>query len=80
MTTKAESYATHVVKIWADNDEGMYTHLQQFTHDEDLLVEEIKKYIEDLKDNSGINGLLVDLINASIDEVDFREVARHFID
>jgi hypothetical protein len=78
--TTATSWATQTVKIWADNDKVMYTHLQQFVHDENLLAEQIKAYIEHLKEYSDIDGLLADLLNTAIHEVDYREVAKHFID
>lgn len=78
MSTKSKSYASHIVHVWINNDESLYHYFQQFTDDESKLAEEIENYIQDLKDN--VEGLTADLIGVAMDDIDYRDVARKFID
>jgi hypothetical protein len=78
MTTKANSYATHIVEIWLNNDEQAYRYFKQFGRDERELALHIQGYIQSLKDHE--KGLVADLIGVAMADIDYKEVARRFID
>jgi hypothetical protein len=78
MTTETSNYATDLVYIWINNSKPMYVYFQEFTHDENLLAEEIKNCLQELKDNT--EGIISDLMNVAMSEVDYKEVARRFIE
>ena len=78
MTTKTSSYATDIVYIWINNSKPMYQYFQQFVDDEEKLAKEIKNCLQELKDNT--EGIISDLMTVAMSEVDYKEVARRFIE
>ena len=81
-----KNYETWLVKLHITNDQGWDELIREMVEDGNFdypheLGDYIKEQIEEMVDMEEINNpLLNDLINAAISEVDFREIAEHYID
>jgi hypothetical protein len=81
------NYETWCVNLWMDNEEGSYDYWREVAEDvwdaEDpdrsqrLLADRIRQQIEEGQPLT--KGLYADLIEAALSEVDWDEIASHFI-
>ena len=77
-----KSYETWLVALWLGNEEGTYNLMQEFADEETetcRLGDRIKDFIEEYNPCEE-SGLYTDLLNAAISEVDFYEIAEHYMD
>ena len=80
-----KNYESWAVALWLDNDEGsqgtVYEMAQSAIADgeEQRLADEIKNYIEDQNPLEGQNSMFSDLLNSALENVDWRELAQHYI-
>jgi hypothetical protein len=86
------NYETWLVKLWIDNDEGSYAFWQteaQITWDNLDTKEDgefCTEFADALKDHFEENspaaesGVYADLINAALSEVDWYEIAEHYLE
>jgi hypothetical protein len=82
------NYTTWLVALWLDNDQGTYSYMTELAEtaleDGDKpwqLGETIKEFVQDLcyPDENSCTGLVADLLNASLSNVDWTEVAEHYL-
>lgn len=90
------NYETWLVNLWIDNDQGSQEHYQELARetlqrciddDEDkddavsAFADLLKEEHEEAQDQCvGVSGVFADLLNAAMGSVDWREIARHYID
>jgi len=90
------NYETWCLNLWFTNEEGSCRYWQELAEsacmdnvddgkvDRDAAAYHLARLIEencnDAVENTGIEGYLADLLNSAVSEVDYDEVARHFID
>lgn len=85
------NYETWLAALWIDNDQGSYQHRlslvqevqDNYPDDEDKQAYQlsllIKDWIEELNPFNDQANLFVDLINAALSEVNWREIAVNFL-
>jgi hypothetical protein len=88
------NYETWLVNLWLDNDQGTQEAIREmaqdcrdnppsgFSHDPNAAVpfalrERIKDYVEELVGEH--EGLVADLIGAALAEVNYSEIAEHYL-
>ena len=72
-----KNYETWAVKLWMDNDEGLYNMQREWAKeckDEYELADRIKEFVEESKPE--VEGLYSDLLQSAIDDVDYDEIAK----
>ena len=80
------NYETWNVKLWLDNDEGIYNEVLSWakevkgTKDPEVkLADRIKDYIEENAPELG-SSCYADLLNASLGEVNYYEIAESILE
>jgi len=76
------NYETWCVNLWLTNEEGDYKHWRARARrlDKADLAAELKEEVSAGCDEIELPGMMRDLLNASLSEVDWYEVAAAFID
>jgi hypothetical protein len=90
------NYETWLANLWMTNDgsDWMFDRAREIIQDlidrddtSDLRNDAINSFADELKDQTEdgaseykLDGLLSDLLNAAIGEIDFREIAEHIVD
>jgi hypothetical protein len=78
-----ENYETHVTRLWFDNDPDLYEALQVNLESEPTayaLAQTLKVAVELAAENAGLtNGLVTDLFNGALSDVDFQALAEDYI-
>ncbi len=89
-------YETWLVALWYGNDEGSQNYVEELARDaykdavadkyftrEQVATAQLADVLKnDIEENSpaGVTGMYADLMNAAISEIDFHEIAEHFIE
>lgn len=76
------NYETWNVALWIDNDRGLADEVTSMARRQTKTYElgqEIKGFIEELCPDLGAS-MFADLLNASLREVNWYEIAEHYID
>lgn len=85
------NYETWLVKLWQDNDEGSQSYWRDHAEERvkvdgrtdgitslaDIMKEEYENRASDMVGNAGV---FADLITAALSEVDWFEIAQHWIE
>lgn len=83
------NYETWVVNLWLNNEQGSQDYwlnvaewVLHHSKDEDAARYELASIIENQHEESlpELTGFAADLLNASMSEVNWHEIAEHFID
>lgn len=90
------NYETWCFNLWMDNEEGGCRYWKENTEqacrdnvdgnkvDRDAASYELaamsKEYAEQAIESADVHGFLADLLGAAVSEINFEEVARHWID
>jgi hypothetical protein len=80
------NYETWLVNLWLSNDQDTYDMVRDMISDpysdraEIDLADTLKEYIEDSNPLADEANLFSDLINAAINEVNFEDIAEHWIE
>jgi hypothetical protein len=89
------NYETWNVALWLDNDTSEYAqHIAQeiydrteandtFTREEQAaidLAQAIKDSVQEINPIAGQASMFADLLNAALDEVDWHEIAEHYLE
>jgi hypothetical protein len=85
---------TRLVSLWLENDEGLYSEVksliadaapddpddeEQIDHAVERLEKSLRAMVEVLCDQENTSGLVGDLLNRSLNEVDWNELAEDYI-
>jgi hypothetical protein len=70
------NYETWVVKLWLDNDQGLYEMVREWSIDITDTHELGDRIEEELKGFTPATGVYADLLNASMSKVDWYEIAE----
>jgi hypothetical protein len=72
------SYETWLINLWIDNDEGLQDYANelrgQYAEDYEL-SQALKEWFDEMQPE--VTGVWADLINASLSEVNWFEIAQH---
>jgi hypothetical protein len=75
------NYETWNVALWFDNDEGLAGHVEGLIEDEHedayALGQSLKGFVEEIVPE--VTGMFADLLGAAISEVNWQEIAEHYI-
>lgn len=74
------NYETWAVKLWMDNDQGLYNMFREWTAESETyeLSERIKDFFEEENPlNEMPSGVYHDLLNAALSEVNWYEIAEN---
>ncbi len=76
------NWATWNCNLWLTNDYNDYKHYSDLARYNDAyeLSKIIESDIDSLIENTSIDGFLLDMLNGSISEINFYEIAEHFTD
>lgn len=82
------NYATYIVAVWVDNDQRMYSYFEnlvQCAHRDNYdAVETMESHLKDIVKfefhEVDYKAFARDLVNALLEEVNFREVAESFVE
>lgn len=77
------NYETWNVALWLDNEQGSYDDMRQAARDagkgnEYKLSQTIKDYVLEFQPDLGAS-MFADLLNAALSEVDWYEIAEHYL-
>lgn len=76
--------ATWAVNLWLDNDQGIYSLMVENAENADDaidLADQIDDLVTEMIDAENIqNGMVSDLLNGALADVDFREIAQVWFD
>ncbi len=86
------NYETWLINLWMSNDEGSDSYYREIAEEiikgadeQDEATDELAQRIQDEHEEraegaTGANGWISDLVNAALSEVDWREIAQHYVD
>ena len=81
------NYETWLVALWIDNDqcysEDVQTLARQYAGDSNRYASALKEYVEDMPDVSKAietGGMVADLVNSTLSDVDWYELATMYMD
>lgn len=90
-----KNYETWNVNLWLESDEGTYEYTRELTrdvlaeHEDDedyvtvgALAERLREYVDELPEVESVTGqatLASDLLQAALSEVDWYEIAEHYV-
>jgi len=78
------NYETWAVKLWLDNDEGLYNMQREMAEavnrDKYELARAVKDFIEENNPLADTADLYTDLLNAAIGEADYYEIAEAILE
>lgn len=83
------NYETWLTNLWLDGLEfGDYIQdLSDDLDDKDAVLDWCSDYLEQLVEDliedatpNGVSGFITDLINSAFQEIDFRDIAEHYVD
>lgn len=77
------NYETWAVKLWLDNAQGTAEDMEALARsnngDEYRMSQAVKSYVEDMMPDLGAS-MFADLLNASLSEVDWYEIAESYLE
>jgi hypothetical protein len=74
------NYETWLVSLWLDNEEGSYNAVRDMARENDNardLADALKSMHEEAMPET--TGVFADLLNAAMSEVNWREIAEHYL-
>lgn len=85
------NYATWLVNLWIDNDPylteqfsneccGLFGSWEEKDDVDWRLGDYIKEVMEEIIEEQGVEGFVLDLVNSAMSEVNWREIAGHYCD
>lgn len=86
------NYETWNLALWLDNDQGSYEHWRERAEEvyrdtdgddrrDDAYTALAKELEADIKESQPtVTGFRADMLNAALSEIDYREIAEHYID
>lgn len=76
------NYETRNVKLWIDNEEGSLDYWQERAEvsgqDETGLADELKDFFQEMM--PPVHGIWADLLQSSLDSVNWREIAENMLE
>ena len=79
-----KNWETWNIALWFDNDEGSYNMVRDWAiesnKDTDTLADMIKDYVDEENPLSNSPSFYSDILQSGLDEADFYEIAKHFLD
>lgn len=81
------NYETWVTSLWIDNDQKLNEELKEICAVADLaedskiyLADSLKEWIEEIYTSTEMEGLLKDLLNSAMENINWIEIANSYID
>ena len=86
------NYETWLVALWIDNDEGSQDYWREQAADyvrrqegrevsaRTAVAQELENYYRDAAQEFKLPGMFADMLNASLDSVDWEEIADHLLE
>lgn len=75
------NYETWAVKLWMDNDHGLYSLIQEEKENYEDQVHEFSEHLSDLVEDMTpeVEGMFSDLLNNALSKVDWYEIAESIL-
>lgn len=81
--TLNSAYVTFILALWLDNDQELHDMAVEWTKehsDANELADIIRQYLENEVDGYKLQGVVSNLMESAIAEINFTEVAEHLLD
>jgi hypothetical protein len=77
-----KNYETWNVALWLDNDQGTQTEMADLAYryrdEPSELAKAIEDFVDEMRPDLGAS-MFADLLGAALDEVDWHEIAEHYL-